>query len=611
MRVSHPFQITPPMEPINHTTEFITLGIYLAVMISLGVIFSRFNKNLSDYVRGGGQGTWWMVGSSILMSGISAFTFTGNVSAVYDAGWTPLVIYVGAVLCYLFSAWFLGAWLRQSRAYTVPDVIRARFGTGAEQFFVYAQALLGPLGSSIQLWALAVFTSSVYGYPLGWTIIIVGCIVVGYSTVGGRWAVLATDFTQSLLIFAITILVFILAMVEIGGFAAFFSYFSDPRFVEDYQLIKEPGQFPDNKFTWHWVIVIALISMYEKLSLSSAHRYLAVKDGREASRAALFAAGLLAIGTIIWFMPAMVCRFLYQDELLATGIENPANASYAFIAGKLLPNGLMGIMIAAMFSATMSSMDTGLNNNTGIIVRNLIGRIRERLEFAPLSDKKELLLCKLVTLILGIVIISFSLLFSRQKDIILFDAYLIIASIIGVPLGFPLLVGLWVKRLPSWSYFFIFGVCMIPSVYAFIDTRLTGAEWEIQDRGMWILIAGVVATLICVLFRERSSEEFKERERTFFKTIHSPVDYLKEIGASQDQRQLLLMGNTITIVGALLLILLIIPNGLWGRVGVVFIGTFVMAVGVLLKWGAHIEKRKARRLAEAGDAESDDQPESS
>lgn len=63
-------------------------------------------------------------------------------------------------------------------------------------------------------------------------------------------------------------------------------------------------------------------------------------------------------GTAIWFFPPMVARFLYSDEIMAQAIENPANTSYSFIAGKLLPNGLMSVMIAAMFAATMSAMDT-------------------------------------------------------------------------------------------------------------------------------------------------------------------------------------------------------------------------------------------------------------
>ena len=55
------------------TAEYIPLAVYLVVLIVIGAVMSRFNRNLSDYVRGGAQGVWWLVGMSMLMSGISAF----------------------------------------------------------------------------------------------------------------------------------------------------------------------------------------------------------------------------------------------------------------------------------------------------------------------------------------------------------------------------------------------------------------------------------------------------------------------------------------------------------------------------------------------------------
>ena len=104
--------------------EYITLTVYLILLLVLGAYFSRYNKNLSDFVRGGAQGTWWIVGMSMFISGISAFTFTGNASAAYDAGPTLLVIYLANVVGFALSGLFLGRWFRQTRALTLADIIR-------------------------------------------------------------------------------------------------------------------------------------------------------------------------------------------------------------------------------------------------------------------------------------------------------------------------------------------------------------------------------------------------------------------------------------------------------------------------------------------------------
>ena len=219
------------------TIEYITLGIYLIVLMIVGGVFSRLNTNVSDFARGGAQGTWWMVGTSMFMAGISAFTFTGNASAAFSGGPTFLIIYlancVGLALCII-----IGPWFRQTRATTWADILRERFNVSVEQFTSYFALLIQPISAATQLYALSIFTSSVLHVPTPWVIVVLGLIVLFYSTTGGRWAVMATDFVQGLVLLSLTILVFFLALHKIGGVSTFFSYFSDPRFAEDFKFVK-------------------------------------------------------------------------------------------------------------------------------------------------------------------------------------------------------------------------------------------------------------------------------------------------------------------------------------------------------------------------------------
>lgn len=565
------------------TVEYLTLGIYFLTLMGLGYGFSKLTKNMSDFVRGGAQGTWWLAGGSMLMAGISAFTFTGNGSAAFLAGPTFLIIYVANVTGYFMGWLFLGAWYRQTRAYTNADVLRARFGTPVEQFSVYTSLLLGPLNSAIQLWALSLFSSAVFGFPLTPTIVVIGLVVVLYSTMGGRWAVMATDFVQAVILYAITAVVAILAIRHIGGIEAFFSYFSDPRFAEDFKLVKDPGQFSNDRFTLKWIIVIFCMSVYQQISLVTAGRFLTVKDGREARRASLLAMVLMAGGSLIWFLPPMVARFMYGEEILAQGLANPAESAYAYLAIKVLPNGLLGVLIAAMFAATMSSMDSGLNAQAGAIVRNLIPRLRSGLGLNPdLPEKTQMRICYISTLLLGAVIIGYSLLFATQKEIILFDAFLTIGSIIGIPIGFPLMAGLWIRRLPSWSYFIIFGACIIPSLISFYDARVNDHPWTIQDRAMWIFIAGIIAVAICVPLEKWSREAQRERVKAFFKNMTTPVDFASEIGESTDKQQAKLVGFSTLFVGSVMFLLLLMPNDLTGRLWITAVAGSVTVVGAVL-----------------------------
>ncbi len=577
------------------TIEYVTLGVYLVLLLVLGASFSKDNKNVSDFVRGGAQGTWWLVGSSILIAGISAFTFTGNASAAFDAGPTFLVIYLGNITGYLVGALFLGRWMRQTRAYTLADILRERFGPEVEQFTVYLGTLLYPFSAAIQLWALAVFVSSLFGFPLMGTIVAIGLIVVLYSTAGGKWAVMATDFVQGLIVFAITIAMAFLSLRAVGGIGAFFDYFSDPRFAQDFKLVKEPGAFPGDKFAWKWIVVVFLMTVYQQISFNTAGRYLTCKDGREASRASWLALTLMAFGTAVWFIPPMVARFLYADEVLATGLDDPATASYAVIARILLPQGALGILIAAMFAATMSSMDSGINGQSGAILRNLLPPLRRKLGLAEMTDKQGVAAGRWCTLLLGAIIIAQSLLMSQFGKFKLFDAYLLISSIIGIPLAFPIMASLYFRRIPRWSYFFIFGAGCLPSIYSLIDARLFDNPWTIQDRAAAIFIASLAATGASMPFFKYSSKEYKARIGEFFRRIRTPIDFEKEIGASKDVRQAMLVSRAAFVMGGSILLLVFFPEDMGGRLVILFVGGLVIVAGALLRWAAGLERRKMGR----------------
>ncbi len=571
--------------------EYVTVAAYLIVLVVTGLLFSRLSTHTGDYIRAGGQGVWWMVGTSMLMSGISAFTFTGNGSAAYSAGPTFLVIYVANVLGYIVAGWFLAGWLRQTRAHTSMDIVRSRFGTATEQFALVAGVILQPMRAAIQLWALGVFASTAFGFPLQETIVILGAIVVFYSTTGGKWAVLATDFVQGVVLFPITVLLAVLALREIGGFGEFFGYFNKPEFAADFSLVKEPTQFPEGRFSMKWIVAIFIMQFYAQIGINESGRYLSTKDGREARRAAWLACVLMAVGSVVWFIPPMVARFLFHAEIDAMDVKNPAESAYVFLSRRLLPSGLMGVMIAAMFSATMSSMDTGLNDQAGIIIRNFVARIREFLGRAPLTNRVEMAVCRVTTIVLGLLVITVSLLLSAQENFPLFDAYLILASTIGIPIGFPMLAGLWLRRLPGWSYFAIFLGCLAPSLYALYDAKANGAVWTIQDRSIAIFVCGLLATLACLPFNRLSPARHRNRETEFFRTMLTPVDFEKETGGNRDHQQLQLLGNVTLVMSGLVALLMLLPNPVSGRLLIGAIAASTGTVGLLLRLGA----RRARK----------------
>ncbi|KAF0093072.1 MAG: Uncharacterized protein E1N59_3201 [Puniceicoccaceae bacterium 5H] len=577
----------------------IVIVLYLLFLVGMGAAFRSFNRNIDDYIRGGAQGTWWLVGTSILMSGISAFTFTGNSGAAYEAGFTPLIIYIAQVFAYLVAAIWLAPWFRQTRVLTGPEIFRTRFGIEVEQFISYFSFIVGTVTASLALWGVATFCSVIFEIPIEWTILGLGLVTLAYSTAGGRWGVMATDFVQSLVLFPITILVAVLSLHAVGGISGFVDKLQGPELHEAYQLIKEPGAFPAGKYSVNWIFATFLIMFFQGLSFSNAPKYFSVKDGREARYAALMAGVLMGIGGLIWFIPPMVGRMLFSEEIASAALSNPHEAAYAVVARNLLPNGLLGVMVIAMFSATMSSLDTGLNGAAGIVVRNIIPPIRDLFGREELSHKGQLYAGKITTLCLGVSIIGMAFYLSQQKDLGLFDAFFTLTTVIGLPTAVPAIVAVFIRPLPRWSYFVVTGAGALVSLTSVIQETVFDIPWTVQERTFWVFGVGTVACLATIPFYWNprfTSERFRERVDAFYRQMHTPVDFAKEIVESRDFTQLQMIGFFSIGLGVFICFLVLLPNPWAGRLSILFVGGFSIGIGSLLRFAAYRLQQRERRL---------------
>ncbi len=279
----------------------------------------------------------------------------------------------------------------------------------------------------------------------------------------------------------------------------------------------------------------------------------------------------------------MVARFTMGGEVAAMDLDNPAEASYAVSAMQLLPNGLVGIMIVAMFASTMSSMDTGLNTTTGNLIRNTWPWLRRFFKLGELSESREVRLCRSTTGILGIIVIVLALMLSMQQTFQLFDAYFVVSTIIGLPVAMPLVVGLFIRRLPFISFFVIFGFACLPSLYSFLDRSLTGTVWTIQDRALWVIAFGVLGILFSLALQKWENQTNRARINELFERMKTPISKEESKGTAMDHSQLQLMGNISLVAGIFLLCLLLFPNPAGDRFVVLFVPAFVILVGLALK----------------------------
>jgi len=571
--------------------EILIVGIYFLFLITIGWMFRTFTSTTSDYFRGGGNMLWWMVGATAFMTQFSAWTFTGAAGKAYNDGFAVAIIFVANAFGYLMNYLYFAPKFRQLRVITVIEAIRMRFGTKNEQVFTWSSMPNSVVSAGVWLNALAIIASSIFGFDMATTIWATGLVVLVMSVTGGSWAVIASDFMQMVIIMAVTITCAVVAIVQGGGVSEIISNFP----------VDEGGSFlMGNDLNYLSIFGIwAVFIFFKQFSITNnmlnAYRYLAAKDSNNAKKAALLACVLMTMGPLIWFMPSW---FLAGQGVDLAAIypeqgSKAADFSYLYFVQEYMPVGMVGLLIAAMFAATMSSMDSGLNRNSGIFVKNFYQTI-----LRPTSTEKELVfVSKLTSTFFGIAIILIALFINSLKELSLFDTMMYVGALIGFPMTIPAFLGFFIKKTPDWagwgtlvvgafvSYYvgFVITPEMVQNVFGLEE--LTKREWSDSKVAIG-LMAHIVFTggffILSMLFYKPLSEERQRDVDLFFGNLATPLVSEGSEQKALDNKQRKMLGTLIAVAGVGVMAMCIIPNPLWGRGVFLFCGVIVLAVGLLL-----------------------------
>jgi len=581
------------MTPDN--IEYLVIGGYLVMLLCVGYALRKLSTDVSDYFRSGCKGTWYLVGSSAFMAAFSAWTFTGAAGVAYESGWSVTIIYAANALGFFLNFLFLAPWFRQMRAITAPEIIRKRFGVSTQQFYAGFSIVVALLHGALHLYGLALFTSAIFGFKIETIIVGIGFVVLFYSLTGGSWAVMATDFLQSLILIPLTLLVCALCLIELNGFSGLIQSIDAQGLSEDYRIFNQPGRFSANEFTIIWAVAMALKNIISNNTLTAAPRYFAVKDGREARKAALLACILMSLGIVVWIIPPMAARLLIPEHVEAISIAKPAEASYALMSLHLLPNGLVGLMVVAIFAATMSSMDTGLNRNAAIITQDVYPAICNRLGKKPNEGVARLWVGRAFTLCFGLAIIGLSLYFSGQDGKGIFEFMLDIGAMLGIPLAVPLLLCLFIRNVPPWAAIFAIVAALIPSALGYYSSELFGQKWSFQTQIFLNITVGTTAFFVTTAFWRTASNEYRQQVDHFFKQMRTPVDFQREVGAGNDDVQLRLLGRFGLAVTIFIALLLFVPNSWQGRLAILSMAGFIGIVSGAMLWAGRKTHPKKNR----------------
>jgi Na+/proline symporter len=542
--------------------DYYVIVAYLLMLVSIGFVLKKLCGGVSDYFVGGNKIPWWLAGAGCFMSSFSAWTFTGAAGFAYQHGILIILLFYFNVIAYLFAGKFIAAKCRQTRRVTSAQVIFDRFGRLGEQFFLWIQVPSMLFGGAIWMMGLATFLSIAFGIPMDVTIIVSGVVILIYSTISGSWAVMTSAFLQSLILMALCVVVAVLTLTQTGGISGLCAKITPDKLV----LFK-------GEQTWVWVLAYFSQIFMIFSSATGSTRFLSVRNGQNARKAAYFAAILFLIGPVVWFIPPIAASHFFPNlgELLP-GLKHPQDGAYVMMGLKLLPAGLAGLMIMVIFSATLSSMDAAINQNAGIITLNIYKEL-----FRPNAGEKELFIASRVSnVVCGVGVTAGALFLARQSQFALFDLMLILSSVIGLPLAIPFVLMYWIKDTPRWSA--VVSI-LCGAGYSYLAVR---NEWTLGVRVFGILAAGGGSFFLSRLFWKYTGQSAKETIAAFYETMNRPVDTEREAVGSEDVRQLKLVGSMAMIIAAGLFVVVLFPNSLASRGIIAATAASIFVIGWLM-----------------------------
>src|SRR6202161_3122266 len=204
------------MSTVN-SVDYAVIALYALLMVLVGIYVVRFNRGAAEYFRGGSRVPWFVAGRSCFMSGFSAWTFTGAAGGAYRAGIAATGLYIGHALSFLLGYFIFAKLWRRSRITTVMEYLSARFNGATHQTFSWTTIAFQLFTSASTLYGLSLFVSSACGFPVTWTIVGAGGLIVFYCVLGGLWAVVVTDFLQASILMPFCMVLVVMSLMRVGG----------------------------------------------------------------------------------------------------------------------------------------------------------------------------------------------------------------------------------------------------------------------------------------------------------------------------------------------------------------------------------------------------------
>ena len=434
---------TAKRESPFHPLDYVALVAYLAALVCMGFYFSRRGKTTEDFFLAGRRIPWWAATLSIFSTQLSAITFMAIPATAYATNWVTILMNFGILLVAPIMVLTSLPFLRRLNLTTIFEYLELRFNVIIRMYgsLAFVSYQLARTGIVLLLPSLAL--STVTGFSLYVCIVIMGLLCTLYTVLGGIEAVIWTDVLQSFVLVggAIVCLVVVAFGVE-GGVSGVW----DTALNHDKFHIFNMNGGPASMAAWVLIVGGFFTQLVPYISDQALlQRLLTTPTEKQAVRSVWVHALIVIPASLLFFGlgTALFAFFKSNPEALNASARSNDIILPWFVATQF-PAGLAGLVIAGLFAATMSSVDSSINSVATCLVTDFDRKIRP-----DVDDASRLRLAKSLTIIVGILATLSAIAVSLMDAKSLWSLILKFAGLFGSSLTGTLLLGMCTQRANS------------------------------------------------------------------------------------------------------------------------------------------------------------------
>jgi SSS family solute:Na+ symporter len=489
-----------------HALDLVVILVYMVGVTGIGWFFGRKQKNIRDYFLSDKNVPWWALAGSIVATETSTVTFISVPAFAFAANargeggnFTFLQLVVGYMIGRLIIVVLFIPLYFRGELFTVYQILDQRFSGKVKRAAASLFLITRSIADGIRLYATALVLVALTGWADPVSILIIGVVTIAYTYVGGMAAVIWTDVLQLIIYLAGAVVATFVLLDRIpGGWN---------------EVVAVGNQF--DKFRWldfstglgrsytFWAGVLGgafLTTATHGTDQLMVQRYLCSRTPQQAS-GALLASGAVIFAQFVLFLLIGVMLFVFyrQFPTLPETVMNRADRVFPHFIVTQLPSGIVGLVIAAIFAAAMSTLSSSLNS---LAATSLTDFYRPLL--APdHSDEHYLKVSKWFTAAWGCIQIVVAILaIAMQQRVV--DAVLGVASFTNGPILGLFFLGVFTRRVKARGA--LAGMLIGLAVMAFVWLRLQVSwQWYVLIGSSVTFVAGILASY----FFERDSAPSK------------------------------------------------------------------------------------------------------